>query len=66
MPASPFYHRDHDRDAATITLAASDMSLRDHSPLYSFDEHIRFDPMISEPDNMIFGLDLDDAPKVSL
>ena len=60
MPASPFYHRDHDRDAATITLAASDMSLRDHSPLYSFDEYIRFEPMISEPDTMIFGLDLDD------
>ncbi|KAI0677328.1 hypothetical protein C8Q78DRAFT_1065901 [Trametes maxima] len=29
MPASPFYHRDDDRDATSITLAASDMSLRD-------------------------------------
>ena len=61
MPASPFYHREADRDAATITLAASDMSLRDHSPMYnSYDDRIRFEPMISEPDPMIFGLDLDD------
>ena len=62
MPASPFYHHhDDDRDAAKISLAAADMSLRDHSPMFAFDEHIRFDPMISDPDTMIFGLDLDDA-----
>ena len=61
MPASPFYHRDDDRDATTITLAASDMSLRDHTPLYSYDDHVPFEPMISEADSMIFGLDLDDA-----
>nr|VWP00890.1 Tetrathionate reductase subunit B (Tetrathionate reductase subunit TtrB) [Ganoderma boninense] len=62
MPASPFYHRDHERDAASITLAASDMSLRDHSPMFSFDDHMpQYDPMISDPDNMIFGLELDDA-----
>ena len=61
MPASPFYHRDHDRDAATITLAASDMSLRDHSPMFTFDDHVpQYDPMVSDPDNMIFGLELDD------
>ncbi|KAH9943239.1 uncharacterized protein BXZ73DRAFT_87617 [Epithele typhae] len=34
MPASPFYHhREVDRDAAKLSLAASDMSLRDHSPI---------------------------------
>ncbi|RDX53877.1 hypothetical protein OH76DRAFT_1399030 [Lentinus brumalis] len=61
MPASPFYHRDDDRDAATITLAASDMSLRDHSPMYSYDDSVHYEPMISDTDNMIFGLDIDDA-----
>lgn len=61
MPASPFYHRDDDRDAATITLAASDMSLRDHSPMYTYDDSVHYEPMISDTDNMIFGLDIDDA-----
>lgn len=61
MPASPFYHRDDDRDETTITLATSDMSLRDHTPMYTYDEQVHYDPMISEADSMIFGLDLDDA-----
>ena len=62
MPASSFYHRDQERDAASITLAASDMSLRDHSPMFTFDDHNpQCDPMISDLDNKIFGLDLNDT-----
>ncbi|OJT05353.1 Mismatch-binding protein cmb1 [Trametes pubescens] len=61
MPASPFYHRDDDRDATHITLAASDMSLRDHSPMFAFDDHPQYDPIVSDSDAMIFGLELDDA-----
>ncbi|KAI0751014.1 hypothetical protein C8Q80DRAFT_1098612 [Daedaleopsis nitida] len=61
MPASPFYPRDDDRDATSITLATSDMSLRDHTPMFTFDEHVHYDPMISDNDNMIFGLDLDET-----
>ncbi|KAI0638395.1 hypothetical protein C8Q77DRAFT_1048826 [Trametes polyzona] len=61
MPASPFYHRDDDRDATHITLAASDMSLRDHSPMFAFDDPVHYDPVASDTDAMIFGLELDDA-----
>lgn len=56
MPASPFYHRDDDRDATHITLAASDMSLRDPSPMFAYDDHSQYDSGA-----MIFGLDLDDS-----
>ncbi|KAH9899641.1 hypothetical protein C8Q73DRAFT_743534 [Cubamyces lactineus] len=61
MPASPFYHRDDDRDETSITLAASDMSLRDHSPMFAFDDPVHYDPMTSDSDAMIFGIELDDA-----
>ncbi|KAH9850797.1 hypothetical protein C2E23DRAFT_869747 [Lenzites betulinus] len=60
MPASPFYHRDDDRDATSITLAAEDLSLRDHSPMF-FHDSVQYDPMVAESDAMIFGFDLDDA-----
>ncbi|KAI0772136.1 hypothetical protein BD413DRAFT_475206 [Trametes elegans] len=61
MPASPFYHRDDDRDATSIALAASDMSLRDHSPMFSYDDPMQYNPVVSDSDAMIFGLELDDA-----
>ncbi|KAL7282569.1 hypothetical protein PYCCODRAFT_1466082 [Trametes coccinea BRFM310] len=61
MPASPFYHRDDDRDATSIALATSDMSLRDHSPMFSFDDPVQYDHLVSDSDAMIFGIDIDDA-----
>ncbi|CDO73764.1 hypothetical protein BN946_scf185015.g92 [Trametes cinnabarina] len=61
MPASPFYHRDDDRDATSIALATSDMTLRDHSPMFSFDDSVQYDPIVSDSDAMIFGIDIDDA-----
>ncbi|KAI9000806.1 hypothetical protein BD414DRAFT_405792 [Trametes punicea] len=62
MPASPFYHRDDDHDASTfIALATSDMTLRDHSPMFSFDDPVQYDPVVSDSDAMIFGIDIDDA-----
>ena len=58
MPASPFYHRDHERDAASITLAASDMSLADQSPFLSYpDDKHSFDPVVSDSEHMIFQFD---------
>ncbi|KAJ8475482.1 hypothetical protein ONZ51_g6527 [Trametes cubensis] len=64
MLASPFCHRDDDRDetSESITLAVSDMSLRrDHSPMFAFDDPVHYNPMTSDSDETIFGIQLDDA-----
>ncbi|KAH9948415.1 hypothetical protein B0H21DRAFT_777944 [Amylocystis lapponica] len=54
MPPSPVYRRDYDHDAVGIAFAASDMSLRDPSPIFSFDDPPHYDTGISDSDQMIF------------
>lgn len=50
MPAVP--DRDHDKDTHSIAIATADMSIRDHSPMFTFDDPAHFDT-----DNMIFDFD---------
>ncbi len=57
MPVSPIFRRDRDQDALAITLAASDMSLADHSPLMSFDDSHPYDYGLSDSTHMIFDFD---------
>ena len=54
MPVSPIFRRDHDDDGLAIAIAASDMSLADHSPFLSFDDVHTFD---SDSNSMIFQFD---------
>ncbi|OBZ76556.1 hypothetical protein A0H81_03853 [Grifola frondosa] len=61
MLPSPVFRRDISHHSATVTYPASDMSPGDHSPMFSFDESMHFDPAISDSDQMIFGpLEFDD------
>ncbi|OCH96004.1 hypothetical protein OBBRIDRAFT_787855 [Obba rivulosa] len=62
MPSSPLYRRDHEYDALAIALAASDMSLRDQSPLFTFDDSPHFDPAMSDSDQLIF--DFEDSTQI--
>ncbi|EMD40484.1 hypothetical protein CERSUDRAFT_111079 [Gelatoporia subvermispora B] len=55
MPSNPLYRRDHEYDALAIAIAASDMSLRDQSPLFTFDDPPHFDPAMTDSDQLIFG-----------
>ncbi|TCD67568.1 exp1-like protein [Steccherinum ochraceum] len=58
MPVSPFHRRDVDKDAVAIALAASDMSLADHSPFLSYDDsnHYESSPL-HDDSHMIFDFD---------
>lgn len=56
VPVSPFYVRDHDKDALGIALATSDMTLSDHSP-FLFDDAHSFDTGANDSNNMIFDFD---------
>ncbi|KAJ3484115.1 hypothetical protein NLI96_g5847 [Meripilus lineatus] len=57
MPVSPIFRRDRDQDALALSLAASDMSLADHSPLMSFDDSHPYDYGLSDSTHMIFDFD---------
>ncbi|THH20569.1 hypothetical protein EUX98_g8556 [Antrodiella citrinella] len=57
MPISPFHRRDVDKDAVAIALAASDMSLADHSPFLSFDDSNSYESALSDSSHMIFDFD---------
>ena len=52
MPLSPIFRRDRDQDALALSLAASDMSLADHSPLMAYDDY-----GLSDSTHMIFDFD---------
>lgn len=57
MPISPFHRRDVDKDAVAIALAASDMSLADHSPFLSFDDSNPYESALGDSSHMIFDFD---------
>lgn len=57
MPVSPFHRRDVDKDAVAIALAASDMSLADHSPFLSFDDSNPYESSLNDSSHMIFDFD---------
>lgn len=57
MPVSPIFRHTATDDGLAIAIAASDMSLNDHSPFLAFDDVHAYDSAAA--DNMIF--DFDDA-----
>ncbi|KAI0089056.1 hypothetical protein BDY19DRAFT_985068 [Irpex rosettiformis] len=58
VPVNPFFRRDHhDHDTLAIAIAASDMSLHDHSPFLAFDDAHSFDTPPTDSNHMIFDFD---------
>ena len=57
VPVNPLFRRAPDDDALGIAIAASDMSLHDHSPFLSFDDVHSFDATTTDSNHMIFDFD---------
>jgi hypothetical protein len=57
VPVGAFFRRDTDDGALGIAIAASDMSLHDHSPFLAFDDTHAFDTGANDSNQMIFEFD---------